>query len=222
MKRAILVVIALAVLNLSSPADSYAQAAAQQRRVKGHTLTSTELPPVTIKFAKAFKYVGTQGFILYENARVEQYFFVANDDQRHIKRMFMVQFESYLPSNDYTYDYKISNTINLGGLDFMYDASVVNVPLFRKQYPNSDAGRAAAFLEAKGYNLGGEDIMFERFIRLVDETRRNELLVVYYENLSGTGLTAADLSGKGRAAGQRDKMFEELWKRAIKSFTILK
>jgi hypothetical protein len=220
MKRAILIVIALAVLNLFSPADSCAQQQ-PQRRVKGHTLTSTQLPPITIKFDKAFKYVGSQSFILYENARVEQYFFVADDEGR-IKRMFMVQFESYLPSNNYTYDYKISNTVNLGGLDFMYDAAVVNVPLFRKQYPNSDAGRAAAFLEAKGYNLGGEDIMFERYIRLVDETRRNELLIVYYENLSGTGLTAADMSEKGRAAGQRDKIFQELRKRAIKSFTILK
>lgn len=216
MKRMTLIFIA--ALNLLLSVELCAQ---QPRRVEGHTLISPSVPSIRIKFGKAFKYVGSQSFILYESAQVEQYFFVAADNNR-IKRMFMVQFESYLPNNAYTYDYKISNTVNLGGLDFMYNPSVVNVPSFRKQYPNSDAGRAAAFLEGKGYSLAGEDIMFERFIRLVDETRRHELLIIYYENLSGTGLTAADLSEKGRAAGQRDKIFQELQKRAIKGFTILK
>ena len=95
-------------------------------------------------------------------------------------------------------------------------------PCVSKQYPDSDAGRAAAFLEGKGYNLEGEDIVYQRFVRLVDDARRNELLIIYYENLNGTGLTAADLSEKGRAAGQREKVFKELMNRALKSFTVLK
>lgn len=232
MKRTVFILTALVVLPLLLSVDPGARAfqkfatekqtgEQQQRRVEGRTLISTSLPPIRIKFGKAFKYVGSQSFILYENAQVEQYFFVAADNHR-IKRMFMVQFESYLPNNTYTYDYKINETVKLGGLDFMYNPAVVNVPAFRKQYPNSDAGRAAAFLEGKGYQLEGVDIMFERFIRLVDETRRSELLIIYYENMSGTGLTAADLSEKGRAAAQRDKIFQELKKRALKNFTLLK
>ncbi len=193
----------------------------QSRRVKGGTLTSDALPPIKIKVDKAFKYVGHQSFILYNSAQVEQYFFV-NAARGRIKRMFMVQFEGYLPDNTHTYNYNLSNTVGLGALDFMYDTSVVNVPAFRKQYPDSDAGRAAAFLEKKGYQLEGEDIVYQRFVRLVDEARRNELLIIYYENLEGTGLTAADLSEKGRAAGQREKVFEEVMKRALKSFTVAK
>lgn len=216
MKRILLTVIALAVL---SPVDAYSQAGGQQRRVKGRTLISNSLPPIKIRFAKDFKYVGRQSFILYGSAQVEQFFFVAADHNR-IKRMFMVQFEGYLPSNTHTYNYQISQTVKLGGLDFMYDTSVVNVPAFRKQYPDSDAGRAAAFLEGKGYHLEGEDIIYQRFVRLVDEARRNELLIIYYENLSGTGLTAADLSENGRAAGQRDKLFQEVQERALKGFKV--
>jgi hypothetical protein len=238
MKRIILVLIALAVIKPLASVDAYLQTTTgtastatagqaeqangqPQRRVKGRTLVSNILPPIRIKFDKDFKYVGSQSFILYNSAQVEQFFFVAASGNR-IKRVFMVQFEGYLPNNTHTYKYEISNTVKLGGLDFMYDTSVVNVPAFRKQYPDSDAGRAAAFLEGKGYHLEGEDIMYQRFVRLVDDARRNELLIIYYENLNGTGLTAADLSEKGRAAGQRESMFKELMNRALKSFTVLK
>jgi hypothetical protein len=220
MKRTILVAVAVVALNLLSSFEVYAQAG-QQRSVKGRTLTSTHLPPIKIKFDKDFKYIGSQSFILYNSAQVEQFLFVDADKGR-IKRMFMVQFEGYLPTNTHTYDYKISNTVKLGELDFMYDAMAVNVPAFRKQYPDSDAGRAASFLESKGYHLEGENIMFQRFVRLVDESRRNELLIIYYENMRGTGLTAADLSENGRAAAQRGKIFDELRKRALESFTVLK
>lgn len=234
MKRTSLIIISVIAIKLLSSVDLYAQAvensstanqeksvSAQQRRVKGSTLTSDVLPPIKIKFDKSFKYVGSQSFILSKSAQVEQYFFVSADKGR-IKGMFMVQFEGYLPDNTYTYNYKIGNKVKLGELDFMYDTSVVNVPAFRKQYPDSDAGRAAAFLEAKGFKLEGEDIVYQRFVRLVDDAQRNELLIIYYENLNGTGLTAADLSEKGRAAAQREKVFADVMKRALKSFTVAK
>jgi hypothetical protein len=234
MKRISLVIIAVVALKLLSSFNLHAQAAqislianqekntnSQQRRVKGRTLTSDALPPIKINFDKVFKYVGSQSFILYSSAQVEQYFFIAANKGR-IKRMFMVQFEGYLPDNTHTYNYNLDNTVKLGELDFMYDTSVVNVPAFRKQYPDSDAGRAAAFLEGKRYQLEGEDIVYQRFVRLVDEARRNELLIIYYENLSGTGLTAADLTEKGRASGQREKVFQEVMQRALKNFTVMK
>ncbi|HYG81153.1 MAG TPA: hypothetical protein VD861_12230 [Pyrinomonadaceae bacterium] len=215
MKRAIFIVVAVLAL--------FAPAAAQQpaRRVEGRTLVSDALPPVRIKFDKEFEYVGTQSFVLYESAQVEQHFFVDADGGR-IRRMYMVQFEGYLPTNTHTYNYNIKDTVKLGGLDFMHDTNVVNVPAFRKQYPDSDAGRAAAFLEGKGYQLEGEDIIFQRYVRLVDEAKRNELLVIYYENLKGTGFTAADLSPNGRAAAERGRVFREVQKRALKGFKVSK
>ena len=183
MKRALITIIVLSALNLFWVGPAQAQ-----RRVEGRTLISRTQPPVRIKFDKDFDYVGTQSFVLYGTAQVEQHFFVDADDSR-IRRLFMVQFEGYLPTNTHTYNYQIKETVKLGGLDFMYDTQVANVPNFRKQYPDSDAGRAAAFLEGKGYQLEGMDLVFQRYIRLVDESRRNELLIIYYENLEGTGLT---------------------------------
>lgn len=229
MKRILIGIIALTAFGLFSTSGVYAQTPGNeekplrsaQRRVEGRTLVSQAMPPIRLKFDKEFDYVGTQSFILYNSAQVEQYFFVDAKEGR-IKRMFMVQFEGYLPTNTHTYDYKIKETVKLGGLDFMYDTNVVNVPAFRKQYPDSDAGRAAAFLEGKGYLLEGEDIVYQRYVRLVDETRRNELLVIYYENLKGTGLTAADLAADGRAAADRERVFREVQKRALKGFKVSK
>ena len=239
MQRTILAVIALALLKTLAPIAFFTranpaslpravnqdgQARTRQkelRSVKGRTLTSHVLPPIEIKFDKAFKYVGSQQFVLYDRAQVEQFFFVAAN-RGSIKRMFMVQFEGYLPDNTHTYDYNIKETVRLGELDFMSDNAVVNVPAFRKQYPDSDAGRAAAFLETKGYVLAGEDIIFQRFVRLVDEARRNEVLILYYETLNEKGFTAASLSDGGKAASQRDRLFEEVRQRALKGFTVAK
>lgn len=223
MKRMILIskrtiLISVALLALLAPA------AAQQkpvRRVEGRTLVSSALPPVRLKFGTEFKYVGTQSFVLYDTAEVEQYFFVDAEGGR-IRRMFMVQFEGSRPSSTHTYDYQIKDTLKLGGLAFMYDTNVANVPAFRKQYPDSDAARAADFLEGKGYQMEGEDIVYQRYVRVVDEAKRNELLVVYYESLEGTGFTAADLSASGSAAAYRERLFREVQQRALKGFKVSK
>ncbi|HKR00062.1 MAG TPA: hypothetical protein VJT09_05285 [Pyrinomonadaceae bacterium] len=232
MKRAILILIAAVVPALLLPAGSGARAnlkllterlaarPLQQRRVTGRTLVSDSLPPIRISFGKEFKYVGTQSFILYNNAQVEQFFFVSASRGNRIRQMFMVQFEGYLPSNTNTYSYDLKDKVTLGGLDFMYDMAAFNVAAFRKSYPDSDTAHAASFLEGKGYYLEGEEVLFQRFVRLVDDARRNELLIIYSENLGGTGLTAADLSEKGRAASRRDKVFKDLSKRALKSFKV--
>src|SRR5258705_396586 len=98
------------------------------RRVKGHVLISTYLPSIRVRFDKRLKYVGSQKFILYERAQVEQHFFVAADKQGRIKRLYMVQFEGYLPNINATYDYPVTKTVDLGGQTYLVNAeSMPNV-----------------------------------------------------------------------------------------------
>jgi hypothetical protein len=182
----------------------------QVRRVKNQVLTSTYLPVIRIRFDKSFKYVGSQKFILYDNANVEQHFFVDADNQKHIKRMAMVQFEGYLPNINATYDYPVTKTVNLGGQTYILNAeSIPYLSAMLKQNPQSDAARAASFLDSKGFRIG-KSIMFQRFVRLVDETKRNELILLYVENM-GTGTSS-----------ESEKAREEFLSRALKSFTVLK
>ena len=75
-----------------------------------------------------------------------------------------------------------------------------------KQNPESDAARAVSFLESKGYRIGGA-IRFQRFVRLVDEAERNELILVYVEDAG--------------ALSTPEKLGKEFSARALKGFTIL-
>ena len=180
------------------------------RHVKGRVLTSTSLPPIRIKFDKAFKYVGSQSFILYDTAQVEQHFFVSADKQQRIRRMYMMQFEGYLPNIKATYDYPVTKTVNLGGQTYIVNAEgIPNVPAALKQNPQSDVTRAASFLESKGYRIS-ESIMFQRFVRLVDQAKRNEFILLYVED-TGTG-----------AFAENEKTRQEFSSRALKGFTILR
>jgi len=76
-----------------------------------------------------------------------------------------------------------------------------------KANPRSDVARAASFLESKGYKVG-ESIVFQRFVRLVDEARRNEFILLYVEDAS--------------VAPGGAKAVREISGRALKGFTVLK
>jgi hypothetical protein len=214
MRKTLLFVYALATSLLLSSlvlAQSPAKTkSSQMRRVKGQVLTSTHLPSIRVRFDKSFKYVGSQKFILYGRAQVEQHFFVDAGSQQRIKRMYMVQFEGYLPNINATYDYPATKTVKLEGQTYIVDVeSIPNVPAALKQSPESDVTRAASFLESKGYRIS-ESIIFQRFVRLVDEAKRNEFILLYVEN-AGTGTSA-----------ESEKAKQEFSRRALKGFTIVR
>jgi hypothetical protein len=214
MARRIFLVAAVLVssLLLSSVAYTQSDAEGQGRHVKGQILTSASLPAIRIRFGKAFKYVGSQHFILYDRAQVEQHFFVDADKQQRIKRMYMVQFEGYLRNISGSYNYPVTKTVSLAGQSYIADAEIVqNVRAAIKQDTQSDVARAASFLESKGYRIG-EGIIFQRFVRLVDGAKRNEFILLYVEDFSGTGFDAAE----------KEKAMREFSSRASKGFKILK
>ena len=124
--------------------------------------------------------------------------------------MYMVQFEGYLPNINAAYDYPATKTIDLGGETYIVNAeSIPNVSAALKQNPQSDVARAASFLESKGYHVS-ESIMFQRFVRLVDEAKRNEFILLYVED-AGAG-----------APTEKERAMHEFQSRALKGFTILR
>jgi hypothetical protein len=225
MKKLLLLTIAF-VISVALPVITNAQGNAsdqrkQARNVKGQILTSTEMPAVRLKFGDKFKYVGSQDFILYDVARAEQHFFVESDKKGNIKRFYWVQFEGYLPDNKHSYDYKSTKVVKIGGLDFIADAYARNI----KANPgrsDSDGSRARTFLESKGYRIAGDDVLMQRLVHLIDKEKRNELMIIYLEDMSETGLTAADLAKGGRAEAEWNKVSEGLLNRALKDIKVLR
>lgn len=191
------------------------------RIVKGRILTSTETPAVRLEFDKDFKYAGGHVFILYDVARAEQHFFVDADPAGRVKRLYWAQFEGYLPENNQTYKYKATRTVRLGGLDFIADAYARNIKA-NPGRPDSDGSRARAFLESKGYRLASDEVLSQRLVHLVDEAKRNELMIIYMEDLSRMGLTANDLTPNGRAAAQWEDISTALLSRATKGMKVLR
>ena len=186
---------------------------AQTRTVKDRTLTSKQMPAVRLEFNKPFEYAGGHSFILYEVANAEQHFFVVADKDGRIRRMYWIQFEGYLPSNTHTYDYKSPKKVNIGGLDFFADAYARNIKA-NPGRPDSDGSRGRAFLAGKGYRLGSDEVLSQRLVHLLDEAKRNELMIIYLEDLSEMKLTAADLAKGGRAFDQWDAISKGLLERA--------
>jgi hypothetical protein len=214
MKKPLLLILTLAgslLLSGFALAQSSAKTGTSQtRRVKRQVLTSINLPSIRVRFDRRFKYIGSQRFILYDRAQVEQVFFVDADSQQRIRRMYMVQFEGYLPNINATYDYPLTKTINLGGQTYIVDAeSIPNVSAALKENPQSDVAHAASFLKSKGYRVS-ESIVFQRFVRLVDEAKRNEFILLYVED-AGAG-----------APSEAERAKQEFSIRALKGFTILK
>ncbi len=70
--------------------------------------------------------------------------------------------------------------------------------------------------------MAGDDTMSQRLVYLVDEAKRNELMIIYLEDLSGMGLTAADLAADGRSAARWDEISKGLLERAVKGMKILR
>jgi len=59
-----------------------------------------------------------------------------------------------------------------------------------------------------------------RLVHLLDERKRKELMIIYGEDLSDTGYTAAELSGGGKAYARWPTIEEDLVARAGKKITI--
>ena len=160
------------------------------RRVEANRIVSPALPPVQITIDSAFAYAGGPRFQLYGIAHAEQHLFVLADEQHTIRRLVWVQFEGFLPDNQRTYRYRVTQTVHLGGVQFIYDTSTVAVEPAIAERPDSDLAAARDHLQAHGYRMP-EEVQAQRFVHLIEPDKRNELMIIYGE--SGDVVASAQL-----------------------------
>lgn len=190
---------------------------ALENKVDGQTIITTSFPKGKLTFDSKLKYVGGQRFLLYNVANAEQHFFVEADEQKRVKRLYWVQSEGYLPNNTHTYDYSDQPLkFQHSGLEWLSDARSGMVPR-TEENPNSDGARFRAFMRAKGYVLPQEHVRL-RMVHL-DAAKRNELMVIYMEDLAPRGLAAMDLREGGKAHAEWPKVVEELVRNAKTGMT---
>jgi hypothetical protein len=188
------------------------------RIVQENILRSARLPAVEIRVDPQFVYAGRTSFILYDVAHVEQHHFVVADAGKRVERLLWFQFEGYLDNNEHRYRYPPMGTMTLNGLTFLHDADVLNIDEDYRERPTSDSAHVVDFLKARGYSFGG-DTMFKRMVWL-DPDLRNELMIIYSEDLGSTGFRIEDLAKGGPHAGQWSAISDTLHQRALASFSV--
>jgi hypothetical protein len=137
-----------------------------------------------------------------------------------VERLLWFQFEGFLEGNDRRYRYPSSmRTITIGGMTFLHDADVLNIDEDYRERPASDSAHVVDFLRDKGYTFGG-DTMFHRLVWL-DADLRNELMIIYSENMHSTGYRHSDFAEGGPAAAEWSRISQALQERSLASFKVL-
>ena len=153
-----------------------------QRHIQGQTLVSSSLPRVNVTVDPGFRYAGSLRFPLYGVADAEQHFFVDADADNKIRRFYWFQFEHYLPENSDHYVYPAAPKTDISGLSFISDSRLYTDYAGVNSAPDSDAGKARAFLSSKGLKLPTAAIRARLFLPGSDY--RSELMIIYVEALA--------------------------------------
>src|SRR6266446_6884415 len=140
-----------------------AQTTPPERKVENGEITSERDPKVQIHLPKSVQYVGA-------------------DPQKHVQRLYWVQFESYLPTRpELKHTYDSPRHASLGGMDFYVDTWVRRNDAETR--PGSDREHIDALIGAKGYHMP-EGMMYVRLVHLLDEQKRKELMIIYGEDVA--------------------------------------
>jgi len=188
------------------------------REVENYLLTSSAEPAIKVRVGDSFTYLGRLQFELYSVAEVEVFVFVDADESRRLKRMFIAQFEGYLESNDYAYDYPLSHAVELGTHEYVHDTFVYFVQKSLER-TDSDSARTLGFISESGYTLPAEAFS-SRFVYLLDG-RRRELLFSYMEDLAAQGHSVAEISEDNRLKSGYEALADGLLERALAAFEIV-
>jgi hypothetical protein len=153
-----------------------------EREVRGHTIISNRLPAADLTFGNDFRYVGSQVVNLYGNADAEQHVFVKGPSNGPVEGFYWVQFEHFLPTNAYTYDYRPVRTADIGGLQFIYDVKAFTDYGATATDPRSDNAAVVALLARHNLALPKRAARVRMF-HLPSADRRAELMIIYGEAL---------------------------------------
>jgi hypothetical protein len=174
-----------------------AQIPRPERTVENNVINSERDPRLRIHLPHSAQYIGADRWVLYGMADCELHAFVDLGPRQNVQRLYWVQFEGYLPSRpELKHTYDSPRHTNIGGLDFYVDTWVRTKDA--EVRPGSDVEHILSRIGAKGY-LMPDAMMYVRLVHLLDEQKRKELMIIYGEDVTQTGLTAIDLQPGGKA-----------------------
>jgi hypothetical protein len=191
------------------------------RTVENNLLVSADMPTITIKVGDSLDFVGRSKFILYDIAEAEIFVFAEAGEGRRLKRRLVVQFEGFLDSNTHTYNYRMPMRMTLGSHEYMVDDFAANLRRLKEEEPaDSDGARVDDLLQQAGYTMP-DDAIWTRFVRVIGEDRRRELLIIYMEDLKDLGLTSAGMPQDEPLSQEYAPLTNGVHERALRAFTVV-
>ncbi len=129
-----------------------AQINPSERKVERNVIISERNPEVRIQLPKSAQYVGADRWVLYGMADCELHAFIDADEPKNVRRLYWVQFESYLPTKpELRHKYNSPRHAEIGGMDFYLDTWVRSNDA--EIEPGSDREHIEALIRAKGYTM---------------------------------------------------------------------
>ena len=212
----------LTMLMMAGAAEA-APSPSPEAKVEDHAVIHTR-EGATVRVPETAAYVGGERFTLYGVADCEIHVFIEADADRRMRRLWWIQFESYLPSKpELGYDYADGNRrMMLRNTPTWVRANPV--PTDGPMREGSDREAVFRILKSGGYPIPPQ-VMNVRMVQLLDDSKgtgqgRRELMIIYSENLEPTGKTLADLTTDGKPDERWTEMGKNLIERAMASVTV--
>lgn len=194
--------------------------AGQGRSTNKNTITSQKNPPIRIDVDEQLQHVGILNFPLKGVAQVERYIYARHDESRRIQRLFIAQFEAFLPDIKDSYTFQVINPTRLGSHDYQTNIWIYNFAERIAENPGAEAEFTKALLD-KNNLKADDDFLVTRYARITSDDKRSELILFYLENLKDLGFTRAELEPKdGNRTPQAEKAFRDFSDRALNGFKI--
>ncbi|HET9640534.1 MAG TPA: hypothetical protein VFP12_15145 [Allosphingosinicella sp.] len=203
-------------------AAAQAPTAAPAARVERHKVVHPG-KGVTVRVPKAAAYVGSERFTLYGVADAEIHVFAEADAKRRLKRLYWIQFESFLPSlPERHYDYSDNKRTELWGRTIWVGGGPRRTDAPGRA--GSDREHVMNILARAGWSVPPET-MSARLVQMLDDPAgtgrgRDELMLIYSEDLAPTGKRYADLVTDGATTPAWASLEAPLVARAAAAFKV--
>ncbi len=215
------VFVAVGWLSLQLSASAVLHAAdtnSEHQFVRDGVLISIKEPSLAIDVKDSFTFVGRHPFTIRDVAAGERFVFVdAVDDI--IQRLFIVQFEGFLPGVDDIYRYDMSGNPVVANYPFRSNGYAFDIVEAIAANPKAESAATYPFLESKGYSVPDNWMMW-RSLAIADHARKKEIILFYVESVESTGLTLADLYNEDEATDAWIDIQKDLEVRANDTFRL--
>jgi hypothetical protein len=164
-----------AMIQLEAMPALLQQPTTDQRTVQ-HVLHSAAMPSLTVTVSSDLTYLGRLNYDVQDVGQAEEYIFADTADGK-LQRAFIAHFEHFLPGNEHVFNYPRLRMAMLGQHEYLHQTWAI------REFDLFEIPAMKEFLRSR--NLRAEaSWLVDRYVRAVDEKRKNEVIFFYLEAAS--------------------------------------